>query len=213
MARLRGLLVLLLSPALAFRAGAPVDLPADWCREEQGTRTASTGECMCRESCEGANCETGQGLVWYSYKRCPSGCACVASPPSDGDSRDLGSVFGGDPAVESCQEDKPCEDGEDEEAQGDAYLPPLDLEQQEEEEPLLELLFEWIDDNGRLVFGVGAVAVFLVLLAPVFAGVSSVITSPPAAASERRQSTTGSAQKDRDGERDKDGGGSATGDR
>lgn len=40
----------------------------------------STGECMCRYKCEGKKCQSGQGMIWYSYKDCPHGCKCL--PPA-----------------------------------------------------------------------------------------------------------------------------------
>jgi hypothetical protein len=81
-------------------------LPKEWCNEREGTLTATTGECMCRYTCEGKGCQqgnnktnyfyhihtsrpsrnmsfcfalfcVGQGMVWYSYRDCPSGCRCL----------------------------------------------------------------------------------------------------------------------------------------
>ena len=54
------------------------DLPDGWC--VGGTPTATTGECMCRSTCEGPRCRNEQGFVWYAYKECPS-CKCVAAAP------------------------------------------------------------------------------------------------------------------------------------
>lgn len=53
------------------------DLPKEWCSEKEGVVTVSTGECMCRYKCEGKTCQSGQGMIWYSYNDCPTGCKCL----------------------------------------------------------------------------------------------------------------------------------------
>ena len=66
--------------AAGYAPSTPPKLPKSFCSEREGTVTASTGECMCRYKCEGAKCQSGQGMVWYAVKDCPTGCKCAPHP-------------------------------------------------------------------------------------------------------------------------------------
>mmetsp|Transcript_18831 Transcript_18831/g.26551 ORF Transcript_18831/g.26551 Transcript_18831/m.26551 type:complete len:95 (+) Transcript_18831:143-427(+) len=58
------------------------DLPKDFCPQETGDITATTGECMChwqhKDGCVGSGCQFQYGLSWYHYS-CED-CRCVAKP-------------------------------------------------------------------------------------------------------------------------------------
>lgn len=124
--RLSSVVLLLLAHPfdVVFAGYAPSEgpkLPAGWCAEKEGTLTRSTGECMCRYGCEGRGCQSGQGMIWYAFKECKSGCRCTPKPGSsvreaeggDGPARDsVASSFGAGDDEEDpvqCSEKKPCD--------------------------------------------------------------------------------------------------------
>lgn len=56
--------------SVAFAGRAPdksPEIPDGFCEKPWGTMTRSTGECMChpKATCEGRNCESGQGMIWW----------------------------------------------------------------------------------------------------------------------------------------------------
>eukprot|EP00620_Florenciella_sp_RCC1587_P019978 CAMPEP_0182580698 /NCGR_PEP_ID=MMETSP1324-20130603/47857_1 /TAXON_ID=236786 /ORGANISM="Florenciella sp., Strain RCC1587" /LENGTH=220 /DNA_ID=CAMNT_0024796969 /DNA_START=49 /DNA_END=708 /DNA_ORIENTATION=+ len=173
--------------------------------------TRSTGECMChpKATCEGRNCESGQGMIWYSFKNCPSGCKCV---PKDAPAEAAASAAdpfaggGGSEAVAQCEEDKPCEDDADGAEAASKSTPPkedlrgrgssvkpkakakakeaskeseddydeygdddeylervmseMSSEPAEPEMSSTELFLDFLDENGRFIFG-GVVVLFV----------------------------------------------------
>ena len=145
--------LLMAAVAVAMRAPdvAP-DLPDGWC--VGGTPTATTGECMCRSTCEGPRCRNEQGFVWYAYKECPS-CKCVAAAPKAPEA-------GGGAAAPAA----PAKRGADDEPSDDeeGYVPyegqhdPFGFEGEDGPElSPLEAALEWIDENSRAIFaGVAA---------------------------------------------------------
>ena len=48
------------------------------CHPKYASQTKSTNECVClSRNCEGPQCQSSQGFVWYNYIKCPS-CKCIA---------------------------------------------------------------------------------------------------------------------------------------
>ena len=149
--------VLMAAVAVAMRAPdvAP-DLPDGWC--VGGTPTATTGECMCRSTCEGPRCRNEQGFVWYAYKECPS-CKCVAAAPPAAEAAGRAAAPAA-PAQPRGGDDEPPEDDE-------GYVPyegkhdPFGFEGEDAPElSTLEAAIEWIDENSRAIFaGVAALGV------------------------------------------------------
>ena len=87
---------------------------------------------MCRYKCEGSRCQSGQGMVWYAYKDCPSGCLCLpreataakATAAESTSNHPFGRAEDTDD-YELCSEDKPsCGD-----ESGNADEAPVDQEQ------------------------------------------------------------------------------------
>jgi len=163
---------------------------------------------MCRYQCEGARCQSGQGMIWYAYKDCPTGCRClprVAAPETSKSEASAVSSFSTSSLQpsESAQCSEPADNGQEPVCDSEVKLPnaplspntkakspskPLSARDQHppkasEEtadddilehgevyvEPVPELedavstvetLMDWIDDNGRFLFG-GAVVLFL----------------------------------------------------
>lgn len=52
------------------------NFPVNWCDKRYGTPTRTTGECICKASCEGPECVNQSGLSFYSYVKCPT-CKCM----------------------------------------------------------------------------------------------------------------------------------------
>lgn len=151
-------------------------LPDGWCAE--GTITRSTGECMCSGACEGPQCRSGQGLIWYSYKDCPRDCKCVATSNVGNVARAVDSTTGG--ALPQCAEDKdtPCDDEDDTAADEETPKSWSDDDGEDDSQPTLpseeedlstaQLLMELIDENGRLIFGLVIILIVSCALAPIF---------------------------------------------
>lgn len=95
-------------------------LPKDWCAEMEGSKTMSTGECMCRYKCEGKQCQSGQGMIWYAYKDCPTGCKCLPRSPQSAEGTPFFHQEQATEEVPQCSEEKPsCGDDSKTESGGD----------------------------------------------------------------------------------------------
>jgi len=68
--------------------------PDGWCDPHQGTVTRTTGECVCKNECEGLGCQRAQGIIWFAYASCPS-CKCVgfASKGNKTKSKTNGNIY------------------------------------------------------------------------------------------------------------------------
>lgn len=163
---------------------------------------------MCRYQCEGARCQSGQGMIWYAYKDCPTGCRClprVAAAETLKSERTSESVFSSSnpQPLEPAQCSEPADESQDSGCESEVKLPnaplsqntqaksppkplsardqhpPKALEEAADDDMLehgevyvepvpepedavstAEALMDWIDDNGRFLFG-GAVVLFL----------------------------------------------------
>jgi hypothetical protein len=134
------LLACLLGRGLAGYAPATgPKLPEGWCGEKEGTLTRSTGECMCRYGCEGPGCHSGQGMIWYAYKDCKTGCRCSPRPgtpaaeaPSTSSQQGAPGFAATEEDAVQCSEDVPCDDvndGDGDGTEGEEEQPYVDVDQ------------------------------------------------------------------------------------
>lgn len=68
------LIVMVALLVMCFSQGA--EIPVAWCNNRYGMRTRTTGECICKQDCVGPACRREQGMVFFSFKECPS-CECI----------------------------------------------------------------------------------------------------------------------------------------
>lgn len=142
--------------AMAWAGHAPdqtPDYPDGWCDLRYGTPTRTTGECMCKYRCEGGDCESSQGFIWYSYSRCPS-CRCVAADPSE----QLPVAAETYAKEDGYYEEEPPEEG------GAIHFYPPDADMYEP--TFSEALFEFFDEHGHAVLAVGFVLIMVVVFVP-----------------------------------------------
>eukprot|EP00629_Pelagomonadales_sp_RCC1024_P012901 CAMPEP_0119285348 /NCGR_PEP_ID=MMETSP1329-20130426/32022_1 /TAXON_ID=114041 /ORGANISM="Genus nov. species nov., Strain RCC1024" /LENGTH=180 /DNA_ID=CAMNT_0007286059 /DNA_START=98 /DNA_END=637 /DNA_ORIENTATION=+ len=160
MARWPAFLIALAAAASAGQAPAEdkaANYPVGWCDTNWGTPTRTTGECMCKQACDGPKCERAQGFVWYAYEKCPS-CKCVQ---------------GSEEPYEAPPED-------------DDEITELPTEPEPEpEETLGEKIFDFFDENGDAIFGILFTVVSLGIMIPALFmtfGKAGAAATPKAAA-------------------------------
>jgi hypothetical protein len=108
--------------------------PSDWCDKQYGTPTRTTGECICKATCEGNGCILQQGLSFYSYSKCPE-CKCL--PPVEKQRNDY--------SFQSKKVNNPT------------ITKQQNVNDNKEDDEDSDFRFsEWLEDNGRLIFAICA---------------------------------------------------------
>jgi hypothetical protein len=180
-----------------FAPDVAPELPIGWCDTRYGSPTATTGECICAEECEGRGCQRQLGFVFYEYTACPT-CKCV---PKKSDSRVAKGGGGGE--VEARQSEE--QDMDIDLQQGFQRAPKnqnkrhFAFEDDEEQGGggggggdggLLSDLSLWVEENGRLLF---ALVVGLVMAAIIVVMIVVSMSASPKSSSKGSQSPKGAS--------------------
>jgi len=189
------LLLLLVEPPTSFSGFAPdvaPDLPEGWCNLVYGTPTRTTGECICKQECEGKGCHRQQGFIFYSYSECPT-CQCVAGSKK--------------PKVKVNTDKGEVSDNSEKTADEEAAIPrapkiskvksfsakeytyhDADSEVGEEKDILFSM-HEFVEDNGKyFIAGIVSLLVLLVVIATMYT--SSSKDTPKHSSEEREKEET-----------------------
>ena len=151
------------------------DLPSGWCNLKYGTPTKSTGECICKEKCQGSGCHFEHGLHWYQYKACPT-CQCISKniettsitkPPPDSSSStppSTSSSSSSNPSktpINKVQEVKQTNQQTIEQSNDNQE----DHQEEEQQQTFLDIL----EENSRLIFaGIITLIVFSLVISALF---------------------------------------------
>jgi hypothetical protein len=159
---------------------AAADIPVTWCSNRYGMRTRTTGECICKQGCAGPACHREQGLVFFSYKDCPS---CECTPKSSGATDNGGAAAGGSSDSSSSAQGSAVEED-------DAPVvhrgKPRSREQRyysgdDPSEPDGDSFYEWMMDNWRgIMAGFTALGLITMVIPLMYLGMgSSTLHSKP----------------------------------